>query len=189
MLVLMYGSNGWIGNQFVNVLRKNNINYVSGTSRLDNEVTLYKEIEEINPTHVVSFTGRTHGKIGNVDYTTIDYLEQDGKLLENVRDNLYAPILLMKYTNSLQLFGTGCIFKFDEEHPFGKEENGFNEASSNFFGSSYSVVKGFTDRLMKLYDDNVLNLRIRMPKQVNKILEILLQKSQHMKRYVLYQIQ
>ena len=33
----------------------------------------------------------------------------------------------------------------------------------NFFGSSYSVVKGFTDRLMKLYDENVLNLRIRMP--------------------------
>ena len=82
MLVLMYGSNGWIGNQFINVLIKNNINYVSGTSRLDNEVTLYKEIEKINPTHVVSFTGRTHGKIGNVDYTTIDYLEQDGKLLK-----------------------------------------------------------------------------------------------------------
>ena len=168
MLVLMYGSNGWIGNQFINVLIKNNINYVSGTSRLDNEVTLYKEIEKINPTHVVSFTGRTHGKIGNVDYTTIDYLEQDGKLLENVRDNLYAPILLSEICKRKQIhcsyLGTGCIFKFDEEHPFGKEENGFNEASlPNFFGSSYSVVKGFTDRLMKLYDDNVLNLRIRMP--------------------------
>jgi 3,5-epimerase/4-reductase len=60
--------------------------------------------------------------------------------------------------------GTGCIFKFDEDHPFGLEENGFHEKSlPNFFGSSYSVVKGFTDQLMHLYEDNVLNLRIRMP--------------------------
>ena len=33
----------------------------------------------------------------------------------------------------------------------------------NFFGSSYSIVKGFTDQLMSLYKDSVLNLRIRMP--------------------------
>ena len=33
----------------------------------------------------------------------------------------------------------------------------------NFFGSSYSIVKGFTDRLMDLYKDTTLNLRIRMP--------------------------
>jgi 3,5-epimerase/4-reductase len=32
----------------------------------------------------------------------------------------------------------------------------------DFFGSSYSIVKGFTDRLMRLYP-NTLNLRIRMP--------------------------
>ena len=60
--------------------------------------------------------------------------------------------------------GTGCIFKFDEEHPYGKEENGFTESSKpNFFGSSYSVVKGFTDQLMAFYGNSVLNLRIRMP--------------------------
>jgi 3,5-epimerase/4-reductase len=28
---------------------------------------------------------------------------------------------------------------------------------------SYSIVKGFTDRLLHLYNDSVLNLRIRMP--------------------------
>jgi 3,5-epimerase/4-reductase len=64
--------------------------------------------------------------------------------------------------------GTGCIFKFDETHPFGKEENGFDEESlPNFFGSSYSIVKGFTDRLMHL-NKNILNLRIRMPITGNK---------------------
>ena len=33
----------------------------------------------------------------------------------------------------------------------------------NFFGSSYSIIKGFTDRLMHQLDNYVLNLRIRMP--------------------------
>ena len=34
----------------------------------------------------------------------------------------------------------------------------------NFFGSSYSIMKGTTDNLMKLlYNNTCLNLRIRMP--------------------------
>ena len=126
------------------------------------------EIETTSPTHVVSFIGRTHGKINNKTYTTIDYLEQEGKLLENVRDNLFSPLLLANICLTKNIhytyLGTGCIFKFDEAHPYGKEESGFTEDSlPNFFGSSYSVVKGFTDRMMSFYKSNVLNLRIRMP--------------------------
>ena len=57
----------------------------------------------------------------------------------------------------------GYLLGFDEEHPFGKEINGFTEESKpNFFGSGYSIVKGFTDQMMHLFP-NVLNLRIRMP--------------------------
>ena len=168
MKVLLYGSRGWIGNQFINIMKDNEIEYVCGSSRVDNDLNLEKEIEDINPTHVISFIGRTHGKIDDTVYTTIDYLEQEGKLVENMRDNLYGPLLLSELCRNKNIhftyLGTGCIFKFDEEHPFGEEINGFNEDSlPNFFGSSYSVVKGFTDRLIKFYDDAVLNLRIRMP--------------------------
>jgi len=168
MKILVYGSQGWIGSQFINILKNNNINFFSGKSRVDNEKELIKEIEIIQPTHIISFIGRTHGKIGNKVYTTIDYLEQEDKLIENVRDNLYSPLVLADICSKKSIhytyLGTGCIFKFDEAHPFGQEENGFTEDSlPNFFGSSYSVVKGFTDRLMHLYKDDVLNLRIRMP--------------------------
>ena len=168
MKVLLYGSKGWIGGQFLRLLEKNNVEYVKGQARVDNDVMLNKEIEETKPTHVVSFIGRTHGKIKDKVYTTIDYLEQNGKLLDNMRDNLYGPLLLSELCKKNNIhftyLGTGCIFKFDENHPFGKEENGFNEESlPNFFGSSYSTVKGFTDRLMKFFGNNVLNLRIRMP--------------------------
>jgi dTDP-glucose 4,6-dehydratase len=168
MNVLIYGSNGWIGSQFIKLLDDNNVRYIIGKSRTDNNIALKYEIDEINPTHIVSFIGRTHGKIGDKVYTTIDYLEQDGKLLENMRDNLYSPLLLANICKSKKIhytyLGTGCIFKFDEQHPFGQEKNGFNEYDlPNFFGSSYSIVKGFTDRLMHLYNNDVLNLRIRMP--------------------------
>jgi 3,5-epimerase/4-reductase len=167
MKVLVYGSRGWIGSQFIEILKNNNINFVTGIARIDDD-SLYTEINSINPTHIISFIGRTHGMIDNKKYTTIDYLEQPGKLTENIRDNLYSPLLLANICKQKNIhytyIGTGCIFKFDEEHPFEQEQNGFDERDKpNFFGSSYSIVKGFTDRLMHLYENSVLNLRIRMP--------------------------
>jgi len=168
MKFIVYGSKGWIGGQFVDLLKQKGILFFEGKSRVDNVEDLEQEITEIQPTHVISFIGRTHGKIGDKVYPTIDYLEEDGKLLENVRDNLYSPLILAHVCTMRNVhytyLGTGCIFKFDDDHPFEKEVNGFHEASlPNFYGSSYSVVKGFTDRLMSLYKDTVLNLRIRMP--------------------------
>ena len=165
MKVLLYGSRGWIGNQFLELLKKDkSIDIICGNSRVDNEIGLLKEINEVEPSHIVSFIGRTHGG----KFTTIDYLEQPGKLVDNVRDNLFSPLLLAQLCTQKGIhytyLGTGCIFEFDENHPFGEEINGFTENSKpNFFGSSYSIVKGFTDRLMHQYDDSVLNLRIRMP--------------------------
>lgn len=165
MNVLIYGSKGWIGSMFLELLKNNNICYMEGKCRTDNMETLLDEINSIKPSHVVSFIGRTHGNIGDKKYTTIDYLEQSGKLYENVRDNLYSPFLLAELCkrNSIHYtyLGTGCIFKYDNMHG---ETDGFTEDSKpNFFGSSYSIVKGFTDSMMKMYEDCTLNLRIRMP--------------------------
>lgn len=167
MNILVYGSNGWIGGQFIKILEKHDLQFSCGNARADNVDDVTKEIETVKPTHVISFIGRTHGKINDKVYTTIDYLEQEGKLGENIRDNLFSPLLLAEICRNHSIhytyLGTGCIFKFDKDHPFGEEVNGFDENSMpNFFGSSYSVVKGFTDRFMHLFP-NVLNLRIRMP--------------------------
>lgn len=168
MRILVVGHNGWIGGMMCKILEKNNINYTKSKVRANNKSDIEKEIIDQKPTHVMSFIGRTHGSIGDKKYTTIDYLEQKGKINENVRDNLFSPIVLSllckKHNIHFTYLGTGCIFKFDEKHPFGNEETGFNENSlPNFFGSGYSIVKGYTDELMHLFEDSVLNLRIRMP--------------------------
>ena len=168
MKFLVYGTNGWIGGKVFKLLQYEGLNVVAGKSRVNNITELEDEINEVSPTHVISLIGRTHGTYNDKVYGTIDYLEQPGKLVENVRDNLFSPMVLSllskKYNFHFTYLGTGCIFEFDKDHPFGKEENGFNEESlPNFFGSSYSIVKGFTDQLMHLVDESVLNVRIRMP--------------------------
>lgn len=175
MKVLIFGDRGWIGGMVCKYLEKKDIEFVKASCRANNKKSVEEELLKVKPTHVMSFIGRTHGVIGEKEYTTIDYLEQKGKILENVRDNLFSPVVLSllckKHDIHFSYLGTGCIFEFDEEHPFGEEVNGFNEQSlPNFFGSSYSTVKGYTDELMHLFEESTLNLRIRMPitDEVNK---------------------
>ena len=165
-VILFYGHGGWIGTMYIEYLHSNfpNISIVKGNARIDNDTEVTHEIEKSNPTHIISFTGRTHGVIDGNPVNTIDYLEYPGKLIENVRDNLYGPINLArickKHNIHYTYLGTGCIFN-SKSIESGFPET-FNEDSlPNYFGSGYSVVKGFTDRLIRDYP--VLNLRIRMP--------------------------
>lgn len=163
--VLLFGGRGWIGGQIIDQLKRRNIAYVVAESQpgKQSDDNVADELDRVKPTHVISCLGRTHGPGIN----TIDYLEGGpDKLVLNVRDNLYAPMLLARLCEKRDIhftyFGTGCIFKYEGLHQpegIGKTENDL----PNFFGSSYSVVKGFTDRLMHHWSDNVLNLRIRMP--------------------------
>jgi dTDP-4-dehydrorhamnose reductase len=169
MKVLIYGSRGWIGGKFVKIMESHNIEYLIANSRACNVEDIRKELDDNKDiTHVVSFIGRTHGVYEGETIGTIDYLEKPGKLVDNVNDNLFSPMVLAMLCNERNIhyayLGTGCIFEYDENHHFGKMDFGFTEESApNFFGSSYSIVKGYTDRLMKIFDKNVLNVRIRMP--------------------------
>jgi 3,5-epimerase/4-reductase len=166
--ILLFGSKGWIGNKVCNLLEQLGVEFYKSNSRAEDIESIEKEINDIgNITHIMSFIGRTHGNYEGETIGTIDYLEKPGKLTENVSDNLFAPLslaLLSKKKNiHFTYLGTGCIFTYDENHP-DQEINGFTEDSlPNFFGSSYSIVKGYTDQFMHLLEDTVFNVRIRMP--------------------------
>jgi dTDP-glucose 4,6-dehydratase len=162
--ILIFGADGWIGSKITLILSNMNIPFIKSTSRADDYDSVNAEIIKYNNiTHIMSFIGRTHGVYDNVKIPTIDYLEKPGKLKENINDNLYAPLSLAMIANKYDIhytyLGTGCIF----DHDTIDDNNGYDEDDNpDFFGSSYSTVKGFTDKIMHKFK-NVLNVRIRMP--------------------------
>lgn len=163
---LLYGGNGWIGTQFREELLRENIDHVCAISRMDQTSEAEKEIQRMRPDRIVTLAGRTSG--GGIP--TIDYLEGGRhQTHENVRDNLFGPIqlalLAKKHGIHFTYLGTGCVFNYDSEHTI-QNDHGFTEEDApNFWGSSYSIVKGFTDRLFhdECFRHHTLNLRIRMP--------------------------
>jgi dTDP-4-dehydrorhamnose reductase len=156
MKFLLFGHKGWIGKQLLELLKLNSDAEIITTDiRVDN----YDEIENFiinsKPDRIISVIGRTYGN----NINSIDYLEQKGNLNININDNLYSPLNLAlisnKYNIHFTYMGTGCIFN-------GYEQEYTENDDPNFFGSSYSIVKGFTDKIIKKFD-NTLNVRIRMP--------------------------
>jgi 3,5-epimerase/4-reductase len=166
---LIYGHRGWIGQQFAEYIHTYHpsIEVIGSAARADNTEDFICELDEVQPNRVISLIGRTHGP----GYSTIDYLEQPGKLVDNIRDNLFSPIQMAIICKQRGIhftyLGTGCIFEYDQDHPIESSllgQQGFKEEDKpNFVGSSYSIVKGYTDQLMHLFDDSALQLRIRMP--------------------------
>jgi 3,5-epimerase/4-reductase len=162
---LIYGHAGWIGQQIVSYLKAHlsSETILTTPTRVDDTEAVEREISRLEPDRVLCLIGRTHGE----GFSTIDYLEQRGKIAENVRDNLYGPLSLamicQKRGIHLTYMGTGCIFTYDESHT-SDNDLGFTEDDlPNYFDSGYSVVKGYTDRLMHFFPETVLNVRIRMP--------------------------
>ena len=167
MKILFYGSNGWIGGLIKKHLELHDELFES-TNKLvpSNAESIKNELDKIQPGFVICTVGRTSGwSITDTSsyIPNIDYLEQEGKMKENINDNLYAPTFLaiecMKRDIHMTYMGTGCIFSSDTNN----DDKTYQENDSpDFFGSQYSVVKGFTDQIIGELP-NVLNLRIRMP--------------------------
>jgi dTDP-4-dehydrorhamnose reductase len=156
MKFLLFGHKGWIGKQFLELLKLNSDAEIITTDiRVDNYDEIEKFIINSKPDRIISVIGRTYGD----NINSIDYLEEKGNLIININDNLYSPLNLAlisnKYNIHFTYMGTGCIFN-------GYEQEYTENDDPNFFGSSYSIVKGFTDKIIKKFD-NTLNVRIRMP--------------------------
>jgi 3,5-epimerase/4-reductase len=159
MKILVYGGYGWIGSMVIKhwkELYPEHTLFISSTRVIPSNISLLEE-EIKSADRVFSTLGRTSG--GGIN--NIDYLEDH--LDENVRDNIFAPVLLAnlcnKHKKHFSYIGTGCIFSRNTR----ENDYTYTEVDlPDYFGSAYSTVKGYTDTLMKTFD-NVLNFRIRMP--------------------------
>jgi 3,5-epimerase/4-reductase len=159
MKVLVFGARGWIGQQFISNTKHE---IIEAKTRPENYQDTFDEIAQVNPDCVISFLGRTYGTGPDGKLIpSIDYLELPGKLYENMRDNFYAPFNLAQICDKLDThfiyLGTGCIYTYTTDKKLFTEQD-----IPNFFGSGYSTVKGYTDQVLRHFD-NTLQLRIRMP--------------------------
>jgi len=157
MKILLFGHRGWIASLWLEDVAKHHPDWTvhRASARAEDVQAVEVELDEVAPDRVVLMIGRTHGP----GYSTIDYLEQPGKLVENLNDNMMGVITVCAATEKRGIhttyLGTGCIFD-GYDHAYTEEDR------PDFFGSSYSVVKGVTDRMIRMFS-HVLTLRIRMP--------------------------
>lgn len=163
MLLYIVGHKGWIGQMFASYCINSGLNVTYSDVRGESN-ELLQDIIDKRATHVFCCMGRTHGTTtdGTV-YTTIDYLQNAETFQQNINDNLYVPLRLADFCESRGIhytyLGTGCIYNYDTNNhpdPFTEDD------TPNFFGSNYSIVKGYTNNLMNS-KKNALHLRIRMP--------------------------
>jgi 3,5-epimerase/4-reductase len=167
MKVLLYGATGYIGQQLSTLLSERGHEVFTSTTRLEHVHDVIKDLDEIQPDRVIGCTGRTHGT-GDDGKTigTIDYLELPGRLVENLRDNLQGPLNVALQCQKRHIHflyvGTGCIYT-SQYTADGKVVDTYTEDDPpNFTGSSYSAVKGVTDRLLSQCHTTLV-LRIRLP--------------------------
>ena len=164
MIVYIIGHKGWIGQKMCKLFEENDIQVVLSEFRAE-DLRIYEDILNKKVTHIFCCSGRTHGELDGKVYQTIDYLEDIKTTNINVNDNLYVPVSLAMFCDKNNLhftyIGTGCIFNYDEKHTIENGEGFTEDDYPNFFGSQYSIVKGFTDKLIR--NTGALTLRIRMP--------------------------
>jgi 3,5-epimerase/4-reductase len=120
-------------------------------------IRLCREIDETKPKFVLNCAGLTGRP--NVDWC------EDHKD-EVVRVNVIGTLSLLDLCESRGIhctnFATGCIYKYDDEHPVGSGKGFTEEDEPNFTGSFYSLTKGMVEKLSRSYK-HVLTLRFRMP--------------------------
>ncbi|CAM6086573.1 unnamed protein product [Calypogeia fissa] len=154
---LIYGKTGWIGGLLGDILKKQGIDFVYGSARLENRTQVEDDIASAKPTHVFNAAGVTGRP--NVDWC-------ESHKTETIRANVVGVLTLADVCKQHGLllvnYATGCIFEYDAAHPEGSGIGFKEEDTPNFFGSFYSKTKAMVEELLKNYD-NVCTLRVRMP--------------------------
>lgn len=168
MHVLLFGSRGYLGEQF----RKLYPDALMPTIDIADAPAVSHILDQERPAIVINAAGKTGRP--NVDWCE-DHKE------ETIRSNVTGPLVLLEECLKRGIYwvhlSTGCMYEGTPHQPSvenflvrgdagqvkGAEgTEGFSEDDPpNFFGSFYSRSKGWIDQILKEFP--VLQLRLRMP--------------------------
>lgn len=154
-IFLIWGANGWIGTMVCKCILDQGHVPIIASSRLQDYAGINKELDLVKPDYVMNCAGSVG--VPNIDWNE-DH-KQDTYMTNtigtvNLTDACWRKGIHVTY------YATGCIYNYDKDHPIG---SGFTEEDEpNYEGSTYSVSKKLSERILREYD-NILILRIRMP--------------------------
>jgi 3,5-epimerase/4-reductase len=153
---LVFGKNGWIGGQMIEMLKAQGKIFFLADSRSENRGDVEAELEKYKPTHVLNAAGVT-GR------PNVDWCEDHRS--ETIRANVIGVLNIADLCNVRGihhlLYATGCIFEYDATHTIGGQ--GFLETDTpNFHGSYYSHTKAMVEDMLKEFQTTCV-LRVRMP--------------------------
>lgn len=161
MKILIFGYTNWIANEFIEYIKINNkeINIIKTNINITNETLVENILLLHSPTHIINFIDNdieNDYEINNNENNNLNIF------YNNIKDNLYSPLVLAILSNKYKIhytyIGSGNIYNNNNiEYKFLENDN------PNNFNSKYIIIKGITDKLLRLYKNNILNLRIKMP--------------------------
>jgi nucleoside-diphosphate-sugar epimerase len=157
MAYLIYGGKtGWIGQKLTKMLEEQGKTVHAAVGRMEDRTAVEKDLDEFKPEFVIIAAGKT-GR------PNVDWCETNRP--ETLRANVIGTLNVVDccYLRKIHVtnFATGCLYHYSDAHPVdGKPVT--EEDPPDFFGSFYSVTKGYMDSMLLAYD-NVCTLRLRMP--------------------------
>lgn len=144
-MILLLGSNSYIGNYIREYFIENKIIY----SEINNYENINNDISNLNPKYVICAIEKSYGK--NI-YST-NYIEN--KLYDNLKYNIEIPVNVNNICNKLNIHCTqicnGCLYT---------DNNTTEKSIPNLYVSSHSTVSALKNKLLS---DNCLQLRFRYP--------------------------
>lgn len=153
---LIWGGEGWVAGHLKVLLENQGKEVFTTTIRMENREAVLAELDKVKPTHVLNAAGSTGRP--NVDWCEDN---REATMRSNVIGALNLTDCCFLKGVHCTVFATGCIYKYDEKHPWGGP--GYLETDQpNFSGSFYSATKAPVEAVMKNYP-NCLILRLRMP--------------------------
>ena len=162
MKLIVYGYNGWIGQQlidFITSTKTRDTEIIHGLSKTYDSKAIKKEILDSSATHVLLATGKRNDPV----VKDIDYLELPGKIDENIQNNIYGPatVAIICYELDLHLtyISDGAIYNslLDAEIKTWYDDDIPNGSNSSY----YQCIK-YTDQLLSQYS-NCLVIRLSFP--------------------------
>lgn len=151
---ILLGSNGFLGSETKKYLKKQNKNFISLNTRLENYQVLENQINFYKPRYVICAAGIS-GK------PTIEWCESNKKV--TLETNLTSILNLCKICDDnnihLTIYGSGSVFK----------NNGFERSEDeepDNYSKYYLECRILLEKSIKIYK-NVLLLRIQYPISFN----------------------